>query len=435
MEDLEGLAGIRRTKGGSNDTEPAYVVARTSFCRMLALGSLFILAAFGLVWRSDSMLRKLAPKLAARRAAARHAEHSAHSRFTRLGQEFEQHLEMDMKEREQALKLRAKLRSLEKVHRTNVTRALDTAAIATEAFTFEARDALAPYLDSAVESLFEEVRLMLEARIVSPMLSTGAVAVDRHHALHEEILSELRKDAAERDSFLRKQHNARGDPDGDGIPELDREYGDARGDDAAEHEDPWANEGWDEAAAAKRDEEWRAEMIEHFKESFERHFNDTAMSEDGQPPRALLLPDSPLFEELSKIADKLGYSANLDPSANDSSPVLTWRDAEAKLASLAPELLAQRCPAFEASAPPDDDEYDYMQLHNVEHYLSELKWQAKLNGKRDLVQTAVAEHAQHHLTTMELVEKLESLEGDQTFPSFWLYHSPGGGDDYRYGDW
>ena len=134
----------------------------------------------------------------------------------------------------------------------------------------------------------------------------------------------------------------------------------------AEHEDPWANEGWDEAAAAKRDEEWRsfgagfdvflyesqvrcvlsrvwrakgpcvvknvnsltrpypladtrarsgvplsrervrrfsqengahiymaacvgrrAEMIEHFKESFERHFNDTAMSEDGQPPRAL----------------------------------------------------------------------------------------------------------------------------------------------------
>ena len=30
MEDLEGLAGIRRTKGGSNDTEPAYVVARTS---------------------------------------------------------------------------------------------------------------------------------------------------------------------------------------------------------------------------------------------------------------------------------------------------------------------------------------------------------------------------------------------------------------------
>ena len=37
--------------------------------------------------------------------------------------------------------------------------------------------------------------------------------------------------------------------------------------------------------------------------------------------------------------------------------------------------------------------------------------------------------------SVELVERLETLEGERVFPSFWLFHAPGSYDDYRYGDW
>ena len=45
------------------------------------------------------------------------------------------------------------------------------------------------------------------------------------------------------------------------------------------------------------------------------------------------------------------------------------------------------------------------------------------------------QHTGGFLSTMELVEKLETMEGDRVFPSFWLFHAPGAWDDYRYGDW
>lgn len=76
-----------------------------------------------------------------------------------------------------------------------------------------------------------------------------------------------------------------------------------------------------------------------------------------------------------------------------------------------------------------------MQIHNVEHYVSEMKWHAKLNGKKDEVVKSLADHASGALSAMDLVEKLETLEGDRVFPSFWLFHAPGAWDDYRYGDW
>ena len=147
------------------------------------------------VWNSDSALKALAPQLAERRAMFRLSQHNAHSRFTALGQELEQHLEADMREREIALKLRARLRVLERTHRQNMTRALDAAHIGHAEFTAEARDAVRPYMEDAVDALFEEMRLIIEDRILQPMLSSGESATDRHDALHEEVLAELRRDA------------------------------------------------------------------------------------------------------------------------------------------------------------------------------------------------------------------------------------------------
>ena len=64
-----------------------------------------------------------------------------------------------MKETEIALRLRSRLRELEKLHRKNVTRALDAAAIGDAAVTFQARDAVKPYLEDAVDALFEDCLL------------------------------------------------------------------------------------------------------------------------------------------------------------------------------------------------------------------------------------------------------------------------------------
>mmetsp|Transcript_27015 Transcript_27015/g.81002 ORF Transcript_27015/g.81002 Transcript_27015/m.81002 type:complete len:437 (+) Transcript_27015:221-1531(+) len=428
--DLEGAAGFQRTKDESSK-EPALVVRRGLCWRYTACVLLALVVAGLCVYQSDSALKALAPELALRRAKFRLSQHNAHSRFTALGQELEQHLEADMREREIALKLRARLRLLEKTHRQNVTRALDAAAIGAPpqaGFTFAARDAVKPYLEDAVDALFEEMRLILEERILQPMLASGSAATQRHDRLHEEVLDELRKDKQEREAFLRKKHELPGDLDGDGFVE------DTNADGYADQR--WADEAYDEEAAAKRDEQWRADVVEHFASSFKHHFNDTAVVAEGYEPHATLTEQDPLFAELEKISAALGYPgdwANVDNNAT--TPTLTWREAEAKLAELKPQLEKHRCHAFEPSDPPQDDEYDYMQIHNVEHYVSEMKWHAKLNSHRDEITGYLADHAAEKLSTMELVEKLETLEGEKVFPSFWMFHNPGAWDDYRYGDW
>mmetsp|Transcript_23170 Transcript_23170/g.71613 ORF Transcript_23170/g.71613 Transcript_23170/m.71613 type:complete len:432 (-) Transcript_23170:35-1330(-) len=424
--DLEGAAGFRSVKDESSK-EPALVVRRGLCCRYVACVALALAAAAGAIWQSDAALKALAPELAARRAKFRLSQHNAHSRFTALGQELEQHLEADMREREVALKLRARIRLLEKTHRLNVTRALDAAAIGAPAVTFEARDAVKPYLEDAVDALFEEMRQVLEARILQPMVASGSAANARHDALHDEVLEELRQEKKEREIFLKKKHELPGDLDGDGFVE------DTTGDGVADQR--WVDEAYDEQAAAKRDEQWRTEVVEHFSESFARHFNDSANVAEGLEPRALLTEADPLYGKLVEIGDAIGYPGAWDVSSNETAPKLTWREAEAKLKELEPLLKKHRCHAFEPSEPPEDDEYDYMQIHNVEHYVSEMKWHAKLNGKKDEVVKSLADHASGALSAMDLVEKLETLEGDRVFPSFWLFHAPGAWDDYRYGDW
>lgn len=421
-------AGFRRTKGGHDDKEPALIVS-TRTCGRYALITVLALVIAGFaVWNSDAALKALAPQLAKRRAMFRLSQHNAHSRFTALGQELEQHLEADMREREIALKLRGRLRILEKTHRANVTRALDAAAIGSDAFTFEARDAVKPYVNDAVDALFEEMRLILEDRILQPMLTSGQSAVDRRDGIHAEVLEELRRDKSEREAFLRKKRALPGDLDGDGfVEDVDRDgLADQR----------WVDESYDENAAAKRDEDWRLEVVEHFVESFQRHFNDSANIIDGLEPRALLTEDDAVYAELVALGDAIGFAGMWqDVSSNETVPKMTWRDAEKELAAMKPRLDAKRCHTFEPSEPPSDDEYDYMQIHNVEHYVSEMKWHAKLNSHKEAVLDHIDAHGHGTMETMDLVEKLETMEGDHVFPSFWLFHSPGAWDDYRYGDW
>ena len=177
-------------------------------------------------------------------------------------------------------------------------------------------------------------------------------------------------------------------------------------------------------------------MVEHFAESFAHHFNDTAAKEDGLQPRATLTEADPLFDELSKLGDALGYPGAWDAvSSNETAPRLSWREAEKKLQALEPLLKKHRCHAFEPSDEPEDDEYDYMQIHNVEHYVSEMRWHARLNSHKQDVLEYLDRHGHGGMETMDLVERLETLEGEKVFPSFWLFHSPGAWDDYRYGDW
>ena len=97
----------------------------------------------------------------------------------------------------------------------------------------------------------------------------------------------------------------------------------------------YTSEAADEEAARKRDEQWRNEVVEHFAESFAHHFNDTAAKEDGLQPRATLTEADPLFDELTKLGDALGYPGAWDAvSSNETAPRLSWREAEKKLCLL-----------------------------------------------------------------------------------------------------
>ena len=136
-----------------------------------------------------------------------------------------QHGEQEMRRTEIAWRLRSRLKQLEKLHRKNVTRALDAAAIGDAAVTAQARRRqVKPYLEDAADATFEELRTVIDARILQPMMSSGAQAKQRHDALHQEVLEELRKDKVERDAFLKAKHAQPGDIDGDGFQEHTDDY-------------------------------------------------------------------------------------------------------------------------------------------------------------------------------------------------------------------
>lgn len=426
MEDLEGLTGLKRTKGGSNDTEPAYIISRRNCGRWVACFALLLVAAGLVIWRSDAMLRRLSPRLAARRAELRLNQHSAHARFTRLGQELEQHLESDMHESQVALRLRSRLRSLEKTYRANITQALEAAALGSELFSFEARDEVKPYVDAVADALFDELRSVLEQRILNPMLTSSKIAYERHKELHDQVLAELQRDREEREAFLRKKHNLAGDRDGDGFVE------DGNLDGVEEHN--WIDE-FDDEAEERRDENWRREVVANFIDSFERHFNDTTQLADGMQPRALLQVDSPLFIKLLDMRKRLGLPYQFEPHSNTTAPIITWQEAERELEQLKPELKRARCHDFVPSSPPADDEFDYMQLHNVERYLSDMIWHAKLNDHRTKIENLISSYEDANIPSMQVIEQLEHLEGQAVFPSYWLFHAAGPYDDYRYSDW
>jgi len=384
-----------------------------------------MIVAFAWIWRTEKILRKISPRLSSRRTAMRLNQHAAHARFSKLGQELEQHLEMEMREREVAMKLRSRLRQLEKTHRTNVTRALDAAAIGSDAFTFEARNAVVPYVESAIESFFDELREVLEQRIVSPMLSTSSAAFDRHKELHDEILDELRRDRDERQEFLAKRRNLIGDLDGDGFVE-DRDYDGFR-------DVPW-HEQYDDSASEVRDEEWRKAVITNFEGFFKQHFNDSFAIEHNLQPHNLLQTSDALLHKLVDLQKRLGVrQAYLEPNDNTTAPTLSWRDAEVEIGKLKPELQRHRCHVFKPSPPPQDDVFDYEQLHNVGQFLSEMIWHAKLNSHRHNIQAILDALHAGEVGNMETIEALERAEGDGAFPSFWLYHPHL--DDYGYGNW
>mmetsp|Transcript_17059 Transcript_17059/g.22106 ORF Transcript_17059/g.22106 Transcript_17059/m.22106 type:complete len:435 (-) Transcript_17059:151-1455(-) len=433
IEDIEGYAGLKRTKGGSNDTEPAYQIKRKMCWRYVLCVLLILIIGFLWLWQSETALKKISPRLAKKRSELRYREHRSHSKFARLGQEFEAHLESDARERESAMQLRAKLRVLEKMHRANITRALDAAAIGAEDFSPAARDAAMPYVEEVLDLFFNELREVVDARILNPLLNAGVKADERHKELHEQILSELRKDREERAAFIKKTAQKPnfaqgGDLDGDGFVE-DTDL------------DGYQDIDWhdyDDQALEKRDEEWRQDILNNFKLSFERHFNDTAMLEDGFEPHALLTPSDPLYQKLKNLEDQLAFDPRYIPDTNHTKPTISWKEAETQIIALEPQLKQFRCHSFLPSDPPVDDEFDYMQVHHVQHYLNEMLWHAHLNAKRKHIEQILQDFfdpEKSKITSLEAIEQLELLEGENIFPSYWLFHAGHYDDFYRYEDW
>ena len=154
--DLEGAAGFRRTKD-EHSKEPALVVKRNTCCKYLSCIFLVLLAAGLFVWQSDAALRRIAPMFAAKRAA-RGPHNIRPIRDSRpSARSSEQHLEQEMKETEIALRLRSRLRELEKLHRKNVTRAWMRRPLAMPLSRSKLEMPSSRTLEDAVDALFEEL--------------------------------------------------------------------------------------------------------------------------------------------------------------------------------------------------------------------------------------------------------------------------------------
>ena len=146
------------------------------------------------------------------------------------------------------------------------------------------------------------------------------------------------------------------------------------------------------------------------------------------------MEDGPLLTKLEGLYNQLEGAA--DAAADDKDPgpqdPPSWRAAEAQLARLKPELAAAGAPEYEPNAPSADDALDYVQIHNVLAYISDLKWKAKLNAARPDLDEARRAYDARELTPMAFVEDLEEMEGRGAFPSEWLYSS--GIDDLEFAD-
>ena len=94
---------ITRTKTGPGEKEPAYVVQRTHFCKFFAclalVGIIVGLKLYSDGERFDDI--KLRVHGMARRFEHAESSHArAHAEMAKVGEEFDQHLDRDMKELE-----------------------------------------------------------------------------------------------------------------------------------------------------------------------------------------------------------------------------------------------------------------------------------------------------------------------------------------------
>ena len=396
MSDLPLHAlGLRKTKTGRDDKEPAYAISERRCCSYVGCCALLVVACGALallLLESASARDALAPAWAAALRARRAAEHVGHFRATRLGQELERHLEHDIAEREWALLARSRMNRLEQTWRS------DVAALA-EQRGREADDACA---DGAVAALRADVldrsdamwsELRQTLALLDALVSRGESAGERHDSVQRDIMEELRRDGEERDAF------------GGSAAAADASY--AALDDAARKELLDADA-------------WRRDLVRRFLENYDRFAEENAGFALAEP--------SPLLEALEALYAALEGATD----GGDDAPAMTWRKAEDELAALAPRLAAAGAPAYEANAPTADDALDYVQIHNVLAYIAELKWRAKLNAARPALDAARRAYDGRKLTPMAFVERLEEMEGRGAFPSDWLYSS--GIDDLAFSD-
>ncbi|KAJ1463514.1 hypothetical protein M885DRAFT_503926 [Pelagophyceae sp. CCMP2097] len=383
---LYSALGLKPTKGGADNKTPSFLVSK-SRCRGYAgFGFLLMLAMGGLCYESAAARQMLAPLAKAAARAKRATQEVAHYRLTKLKFEFERHLEHDAGERDLALLARARLARLEREWRTNVT----ALAARAGAEGCEARVASEVTEDvlRASKTLFAQLARTLA--LLDTLVERGDAADARHDAMQREILEELQKDAAEGAHF-KGLH-----PDGA-----------AEGDDAAQ-------------AALLDAEEWRTELAKRFYERYDAHF--------ASPQTTLRAPDE-LLADLEKLYEAVEAEADGDDSREEGhapepkAKAVAWRDAEATLASWKDRLARVHAAAYVPNAPTTDDALDYAQLHNVLHYVSELRWRARLNGARKALDVVRAAQSSGSISAGGVVAKLEQLEAAGAFPSEWLYVS------------
>eukprot|EP00614_Pseudopedinella_elastica_P008252 CAMPEP_0172588444 /NCGR_PEP_ID=MMETSP1068-20121228/7345_1 /TAXON_ID=35684 /ORGANISM="Pseudopedinella elastica, Strain CCMP716" /LENGTH=410 /DNA_ID=CAMNT_0013383765 /DNA_START=105 /DNA_END=1337 /DNA_ORIENTATION=- len=401
---------VTRTKAGPGEKEPAYIILQGHVRKFLALLIFVALLLILKFYDSANQFDKIKLKLhgVARNLHLVEREHrTAHAEMAKVGEEFEVHLDRDLKELEAGQHLITSFKTTHKEFQERVhgivaaTFAQHSQPKLPEAQEHANLQAdLQSQLDTAIRDLFDNQSKSVRA-LVRRLAEGAKEASERREDLQEEILHNLEETNEEEEET--------------GIPD-----------------DPWWKEngegGEEDDHWAKETERWHNETVEAFFSNLDswlhpdlsapKNESESVARPRHHAPKASYDNSTSLYKALKEA------HAHLDEE------VAKWHDVQDLIHSRAKEIAAYDLPAYTDADEPEDDGYQGFQSWHVQSYLSDLLWPAHLRAHLPLVERARLKLGRGELKPVDVVETLEELAAENVIPHHWLHH---GGHEYYYG--
>jgi hypothetical protein len=332
-----------------------------------------------------------------------------------VGEEFEHHLDQDLKELEMGHHLLTLLKSYQESYEANIT------AIVSEVMQTAASDVSHMQSGGAIDVL-DQAKAALVVRLggastmfFAQQTVTVTKLVQRLAAGAKEA-SQRREDL--QGEILHSLHDAKAGAD-EGL--LD-DAGWGEGLEGGEEDDHWA----------KETERWHNETVatffRHFEEWLHPQYNltelgpkETARLKDIQQSSQAYTNTSMLFLELKRA------KADLDED------VAKWHDIQDMLHTRKADLTAAGLEEYKDADEPEDDGYQGFQSWHVQSYLEDCLWPANLRANSWMLLQLHENIKRGVILPIDAITTLEDLAAENAVPHHWLHHHAyyyGGRDDY-----